>query len=93
MHSTASLVRTYGQLTQGQPYQIYAFRKTKHTLSEIADVIGVRKSRVRRELKRNRGQRGYRPQPAQELASGRRLKAVPRITAKVWAIEETPLGG
>ena len=81
-------MRTYCQLTQAQRYQIYALRKTKHTLSEIADVIGVHKSSVSRELKRNRGQRGYRPQQAQELASGRRLKAVPRITAKVWAIVE-----
>ena len=81
-------MRTYCQLTQIQRYQIYALRKTKHSLSEIADVIGVHKSSVSRELKRNRGKRGYRPQQAQELASGRRLKAVPRITAEVWTIVE-----
>ena len=81
-------MRTYCQLTQIQRYQIYALRKTKHSLSEIADVIGVHKSSVSRELNRNRGHRGYRPQQAQELASGRRLKAVSRITAEVWTIVE-----
>ena len=81
-------MRTYHQLTQGQRYQIYALRKTKHSLTEIAEVVGVHKASVSRELRRNRGQRGYRPQQAHELALERRLKAVPRITAKVWAIVE-----
>ena len=81
-------MRTYHQLTQAQRYQISALRKTKHTLAEIAEVIGVDKSSVSRELKRNRGQRGYRPQQAHELALERRSKAVPRITAQVWAVVE-----
>jgi IS30 family transposase len=79
-------MRTYHQLTQAQRYQIYALRKTKHPPSEIASVIGVHKSSVSRELKRNRGQRGYRPQQAQELAMERKQKAVPRITAEVWTV-------
>jgi IS30 family transposase len=87
-------MRSYDQLTQAQRYQIYpgtacqgrcALKKTKHSLAEIAEVLGVHKSSVSRELKRNRGQRGYRPQQAQELAWGRRTKAIPRITAKIWA--------
>lgn len=77
-------MRTYHQLTQEQRYQIYALKKTKHSLSEIAAVIGAHKSSVSRELKRNRGQRGYRPQQAHELASRRRQKSVPRITAEIW---------
>ena len=84
-------MRTYHQLTQEQRYQIYALKKTKHSLSEIAVVIGVHKSSVSRELKRNRGQRGYRPQQAHELASGRRQKSVPRITAEVWNLVESLL--
>jgi len=81
-------MRTYYQLTQAQRYQIYALRKTKHSLAEIAEVIGVHKSSVSRELKRNRGKRGYRPQQAQELALERRQKAVPRITAEIWTLVE-----
>ena len=84
-------MRTYHQLTQAQRYQIYALRKTKHPLSEIASVIGVHKSSVSRELQRNRGQRGYRPQQAHELAVNRRQEAVPRITAEVWSVVESLL--
>lgn len=78
-------MRTYHQLTQEQRYQIYALKKTGHSGSEIADVIGVHKSTVSRELRRNRGRRGYRPQQAQKLAAGRRRKAIYRISAKTWA--------
>ena len=81
-------MRTYHQLTQAQRYQIYALEKTKHSLSEIATVIGVHKSSVSRELKRNRGKRGYRPQQAHALALGYRSKSAPRITAGVWAVVE-----
>lgn len=84
-------MRTYHQLTQAQRYQIYALRKTKHTLTEIAGVIGVNKSTISRELKRNRGKRGYRPQQAHEKALGRRVKAIPRITPEVWATVEALL--
>ena len=81
----------YPQLTQEQRYQIYALKKTGHSYSEIAEVIGVHKSSVSRELKRNRGQRGYRPQQAQSLAMERRQKGVPRITVEVWAKVESLL--
>ena len=84
-------MRTYHQLTQAQRYQIYALQKTKHTLREIAKVIGVHKSSVSRELKRNRGRRGYRPQQAHELAAERKQKAVPRITTDVWKLVESLL--
>ena len=86
--SQRSTMRTYSQLAQAQRYQIYALRKTRHSLAEIATVIGVHKSSVSRELERNRGKRGYRPQQAQELALERRQKAVPRITAEIWTIVE-----
>jgi len=84
-------MRTYHQLTREQRYQIYALKKTEHSLAEIATVIGVHKSSVSRELKRNRGKRGYRPQQAQELALGRRQKANTRITAEVWTNVERVL--
>jgi len=78
-------MKTYHQLTQAQRYQIYALRKTKHGLAEIAKVIGAHKSSVGRELKRNRGKRGYRPQQAHEMALERRAKAVPWLSVEVWA--------
>ncbi len=81
-------MRTYHQLTQEQRYQIYGLRKTGHSRSEIAAVIGVHKSSVSRELKRNRGDRGYRAQQAHELALERRTKAIPKITAEIWTVVE-----
>jgi len=54
-------MRTYTQLTQEQRYQIYAFLKMGHNRTEIAGVTGVHLSSISRELKRNHGQRGYRP--------------------------------
>jgi len=79
---------SYHQLTQEQRYQIYVLMKTGHTGTEIADVIEVNKSTVSRELRRNRGGRGYRPQQAQKLALERKPKAVPRITAETWTLIE-----
>ncbi len=84
-------MKTYHQLTQVQRYQIYALRKTKHKLAEIAKVIGVHKSSISRELKRNRGKRGYRPRQAQALAVARRQQVVSRITAQVWKLVESLL--
>jgi IS30 family transposase len=78
----------YNQLTQEQRYQIYALKKTGHSGTEIAEVIGVHKATVSRELRRNRGGRGYRPQQAQQMALERRAKAKPRICAKTWAVVE-----
>ena len=45
----------YTQLTQEQRYQIYAFMKANFSQAVIARKIGVHKSTVYRELKRNRG--------------------------------------
>ena len=81
-------MRTYCQLTQEQRYQIYALKKTGHTRTEIAEVIGVHKSTVSRELKRNPGGRGYRPQQAHNLARERKPKGMPRITAETWRVVE-----
>lgn len=81
----------YAQLTQEQRYHIYAHKKTGHfTQSEIADMLGVHKSTVSRELSRNRGGRGYRPKQAQEFALTRRAgRARPRISARTWELVES----
>lgn len=58
------LMRTYHQLTQEQRYQIYLVLKMGHPQNEIAECIGLHKSTISRELCRNTGGRGYRPQQA-----------------------------
>ena len=77
---------TYRQLTREQRYQIYALKKAAHSRTEIAAIVGVHKSTVSRELKRNSGRRGYRPRQAHESATARHLAAYrPRISPRTWA--------
>jgi IS30 family transposase len=59
---------TYTHLTQAERYQIEILRKAKHKQSDIAALLGRDKSCISRELRRNRGQRGYRAKPANALA-------------------------
>ncbi len=82
---------SYTQLTQEQRYQISALLKMGHNRTEIATVIGVHKSTVSRELRRNRGQSGYRPKQAHQKALSRRKKAKPRIPKATWMLIEDKL--
>lgn len=85
-------MRHYTQLTQDQRYQIYALMKAGHSQTQAASVLGVHKSTVSRELRRNRGLRSYRPQQAQQLTIRRRQdKTQTRITADHWRLVETLL--
>ncbi len=52
---------------------LYRLRKKGKTNQEIAELMGRDRGTIYREVKRNSGQRGYRPQQAQRLAAERRL--------------------
>lgn len=52
---------------------LYRLNKAKRPKAEIAAVLGRDRSTIYRELSRNRGGRGYRPQQAQRTADRRRL--------------------
>lgn len=69
-------MRTYTQLTQGQRYPIEALFKAKLNPTEMAEILGVDKSTISRELKRNKGLRGYRSKQAQQLADDRQANKV-----------------
>ena len=82
-------MRHYTQLAQEQRYQIYALLKAGHNQTEIAVIIGCSKSTVSRELRRNRGLRGYRPKQAQQLTEARRhCRVRPRVTGHTWRLVE-----
>jgi len=67
----------------------YTLLKTGHNQSKIAEVIGVHKSTVYRELKRNHGGRGYRYKQANAFAESRKQgKAWHRIDGSTWAFVE-----
>jgi IS30 family transposase len=76
---------SYTQLTQEQRYQIYALHKAQFNQTQIATEIGVHKATVSREVRRGRGERGYRPKQAQALAIARLSRRVkPRIAPQTW---------
>ncbi len=76
----------YTQLTREQRYQISALLKEQHPQQQIAANLGVHPSTIAREVRRNRGQRGYRPKQADELAEARKQQRVKaRIQPETWA--------
>lgn len=82
----------YTHLTQGERYQIQALSKAGHDPSDIARLMDRHKSTISRELKRNCGQRGYRPNQAQELSVARRAKNNGcRIDDATWEFVDTKL--
>jgi len=84
---------TYTHLTQAERYQIEILRKAEHSQSEIAVLLGRDKSCISRELRRNRGQRGYRSKQAHALAQTRKQDRAngPRVATKTWAVVESKL--
>ena len=78
-------MRTYTQLTREERYQIYILRQVGYQQSEIAQILGRHKATISRELRRNRGLRGYRPKQAHRVALARRAdKSRSRFGALVW---------
>lgn len=69
------IAMNYKQLTREERYQIEAYLKTGLSNKEIARHLGKHPSTIGREIKRNRGLRGYRPKQANKLAVDRRHKA------------------
>ncbi|MCY3788154.1 MAG: helix-turn-helix domain-containing protein, partial [Gemmatimonadetes bacterium] len=82
---------TYHQLTEYQRYQIYALKKAGQNQQRIAETLRVSPSTICRELRRNRGQRGYRPGQAHQQALARRrtkaqaTKMTPAVIERIEA--------
>jgi IS30 family transposase len=64
-------LKSYSQPTLESRYQIYSFKAAGYSQVEIAGELGVHPSTISRELKRNTGNRRYRPKQAQSLADSR----------------------
>lgn len=76
---------SYTQLTEEHRIEIYALKKAGVRQCQIATQIGCHASTICNELKRNTGQRGYRPKQAHEKAMRRRREKVStHITALTW---------
>ena len=76
---------TYRRVTYEDRCQIYALSKGGTSQESIASGLGVSQSTVSRELRRNRGQRGYRFKQAEAKAQARQaIRRKPRkLTASV----------
>ena len=76
----------YQHLAQLERYQIYTFRKSGMSHNRIAALLGRSPSTISRELRRNRGRRGYRPKMAHTLARRRavRCRSRRRIGIGQW---------
>jgi transposase, IS30 family len=85
---------TYTHLTQDERYQIAILAKANHDQSAIADLLNRHKSTISRELRRNRGLRGYRPKQAHSLAHNRMTNCAnaPRIAQTTWDFVDDKLG-
>ena len=96
-------MRSYTHLTQEQRYQIHLGLQVGCTLQEIADAVGVNKSTVSREVRRNSGvpasksrrstiaahAESYEPETAHEQARRRRqAQSRRRLTRDDWQMIE-----
>ena len=76
---------SYKQLTEVERYQVQSFLKAGYTKKKIAQELGRHPSTIGRELDRNTGLRGYRPQQAQRFAECRKkLHSHTLITHSTW---------
>jgi IS30 family transposase len=76
----------YTQLTEIERYQIKTLLKAGYTQKKIAIELGRDPSTIGREIKRNSGLRGYRPQQAHRLAQERKQQhSHPLITSQTWS--------
>jgi IS30 family transposase len=65
----------YKQLTTEERYQIYSLNKAGLSQVKISATLSRNPGTISRELRRNKGLRGYRPKQAQQLCESRRRGA------------------
>jgi IS30 family transposase len=80
-------MKKYKQLTSEQRYQIYGLKQAGLDQTQIAQKVGVDKSTISREFRRNKGQRGWRPKQAQLLRDERKQACLngKRFSTDEWA--------
>lgn len=80
-------MRHYTHLARNQRYQIHALLKEKTSQTRIAQILGVHKSTISRELRRNQGAYAYFPALAHRVALDRRRdKSLLRISQETWSL-------
>ena len=85
----------YHHLDQYQRCQLYTLKQRGDSIPTIANTLGVDRSSIYRELRRNTGQRGYRYKQAEEKAKQRRDTACQKkkkMTLPMTTLIEEKLG-
>ena len=83
------MTKSYSHLTQEERYHIQAYKKAGFSNIFIADELDRDVSTIKRELARNAGLRGYRPQQAHSTAQNRheikpkRIKMTPAMVKRI----------
>lgn len=78
---------SYHHITEAERYQIYAMIKAGQTNQQIAETLRRAPSSISREIRRNRGQKGYRPRQAHERAQVRQCTSAANarcISVSAW---------
>ena len=84
-------MKKYNQITTEERYQIQAELKVGFSVSVISKNLGRNKSSIYREIKRNSGQRGYRPKQADSKALKRRKLAAKAVKMTAAFVDEIEL--
>ncbi|MXW44079.1 MAG: IS30 family transposase, partial [Candidatus Dadabacteria bacterium] len=85
---------SYKHLAQEERFLIHHYLQEGYSLRKIARILGRSHSTISREIRRNKGNRGYRHKQADQFAKRRRREAssVPRkMTQEHWAMVENRL--
>ena len=69
----------YHHISYEDRIQIKAYLNCGLNMAQIANKIGVHKSTISREIKRNKGKKGYRPKQAHQLAQQRQHQAIKHV--------------
>lgn len=75
----------YSHLTKEERYQISALLRNETSIAQIARTINRHPSSIYREIKRNKGKRGYRPKQANTKAIARKASNQDKLTDFCWA--------
>ncbi|MCA9466355.1 MAG: IS30 family transposase [Nitrospira sp.] len=81
-------MRHYAPLTLAPRYQLQALLNMGHPYQEIAIMVGVHKSTLSREVRRNQGLRGYRPQQVHRRIPADTWYRVNRLLKEEWSPEQ-----
>jgi IS30 family transposase len=65
-------LKKYTRINKENRFEIYELKHSGFSIRKMAEIIGKHPSTISRELKRNLGQRGYRPDQANAKADARK---------------------